>query len=256
MLHCCQVQFHSNRVFDNRKHKDNLDSTSVYGVIALRGIQFPTVFRCRAPKVQCGYTDTAALTARVSLWPMQSFNQNHRLAHICLLRATVGTRPPQVQKAEVCFQAQALLGDEGRPAAIVVGRWSVVQVLLCTLSPVACSRERDDWLNPFNVCHSWQSGHHIPKDETIMVTGNVMGLSWLQQQPKKQTIISGCPWRYLWWDALMRATDEGRRRNSYPPDIEWKQNLLQKGGVVERRPRKFSFGRSWKYFKKIKKNMD
>lgn len=141
MLHCCQVQFHSNRAFDNRKHKDNLDSTSVYGVIALRGIQFPTVFRCRAPKVQCGYTATAESLCQSLCDQMQSFNQNHSLAQICLLRATVGTRPPQVQKAEVCFQAQALLGDEGRPVAIVVGRWSVVQVLLCTLSPVTCSRE-------------------------------------------------------------------------------------------------------------------
>lgn len=86
--------------------------------------------------------------------PIQSFHQDHSLARLRLLGAAGLTRPPQVQEAEVCLQAEALPGSGGGAAAIVVARGSVVQVLLCTFGPITCSTAPGDRLNTFKVCHS------------------------------------------------------------------------------------------------------
>lgn len=75
------------------------------------------------------------------LWQPESLNQDHSLAWPCLLGTTESTRPPQVQKAEVSLQAEALLGAEAGAAAIVVGRRSVVHVFFCTFGPITCSGE-------------------------------------------------------------------------------------------------------------------
>lgn len=74
-----------------------------------------------------------------------SFDQDHGLPGLSLVGTVVcvfgvvGARASQVQKAEACFQAKALLDAGSRAVAVAVagGGGSVVQIPLCTLCPVA-----------------------------------------------------------------------------------------------------------------------
>lgn len=75
-----------------------------------------------------------------------SFDQDHGLAGLSLVGTAVcvfgvvGAWASQVQKAEACFQAKALLDAGSRAVAVAVavgGGGSVVQFPLCTFRPVA-----------------------------------------------------------------------------------------------------------------------
>lgn len=99
-----------------------------------------------------GSRQSQSLSNKFSFWSSNSFDQDHSLPGLRLLGAACvfggfRTRAAQVQKAEACFQAEALLGA-GSGAAVVVGGgrgggvgggWSVVKIPLCTFCTVTCS---------------------------------------------------------------------------------------------------------------------